>query len=102
MNENIKKRVLEEANHILKTQDTIRNTASIFSVSKSTVHNDLNTRLKKIDENLSNEISKIFKSHEESKHIRGGEATKEKYRRGNNNESKQSTVYDRRYNISEK
>ena len=101
MNEFIKKRVLDEANHILKTQDTIRSTANVFDVSKSTVHNDLKERLKNIDANLSNEVAKIFKSHEESKHIRGGEATKEKYKRGNN-ESKQSAIYDRRYNIFKK
>ena len=101
MNEFIKKRVLDEAKHIIKTKDTIRSTASIFDVSKSTVHNDLNTRLKKIDSNLSNEISKIFKDHEETKHIRGGEATKEKFKRGNN-ESKQSTISNRQYNIFKK
>lgn len=101
MNEIIKKRVLDEANHILKTKDTIRTTANVFDVSKSTVHNDLNTRLKLIDSNLSNEIAKIFKNHEEIKHIRGGEATKEKFKRGNN-ESKQSTISNRQYNIFKK
>ena len=101
MNEFIKKRVLNEANHILKTKDTIRSTATVFSVSKSTVHNDLKTRLKKLDSNLSNEISKIFKNHEETKHIRGGEATKEKFKRGND-ENKQSTISNRQYDIFKK
>ena len=41
MKENIKKRVLDEANHILNTKETIRETASKFNISKSTVHNDL-------------------------------------------------------------
>ena len=82
MNEFIKKRVLEEANYILDTKNTIRKTAEVFSISKSTVHMDLNKRLKKIDQDLAKEINKIFKNHDETKHNRGGEATKIKYKRG--------------------
>lgn len=82
MNEFIKKRVLEEANYILDTKNTIRKTAEVFSISKSTVHMDLNKRLKKIDQDLAKEINKIFKNHDKTKHIRGGEATKIKYKRG--------------------
>ena len=48
MNKDIKRRVLSEANHIIKTQDTIRQTADRFNVSKSTVHTDLSERLKEI------------------------------------------------------
>lgn len=82
MNKNIKQRVLEEANHILTTNETIRNTASKFNVSKSTVHADLSKRLEQIDENLQKEINNIFKDHDKVKHIRGGEVTKQKYKRG--------------------
>ena len=82
MNEFIKKRVIAEAKHILATKDTIRKTADAFAVSKSTVHMDLGTRLAKIDQNMAQEINKIFKNHDETKHIRGGEATKIKYKRG--------------------
>lgn len=82
MDKNIQKRVIDEATHIIDTNDTIRSTASKFNVSKSTVYTDLSNRLKKIDENLSQEISKIFKNHDKDKHIRGGEVTKQKYKRG--------------------
>lgn len=82
MDKFIKQRVLDEANHVIKTKDTIRKTAEVFSISKSTVHMDLNKRLKEIDQNLATEINKIFKNHDEYKHIRGGEATKEKYKKG--------------------
>lgn len=82
MKENIKNRVLKEANHILNTKDTIRETADIFNISKSTVHNDLSTRLKDIDKNLSKSIEEIFESHDRTKHIRGGEVTKAKYKKG--------------------
>ena len=82
MNEDIKTRVLNEANHIIKTQDTIRKTAGLFNVSKSTVHTDLSERLKEIDKKLGAEIDDIFKNHDKEKHIRGGEVTRQKYKRG--------------------
>ena len=81
MDKFIEKRVLQEANHIIKTKDTIRKTAESFNVSKSTIHNDLKNKKKKIDQSLANEISLIFKNHDENKHIRGGEATKNKYKK---------------------
>lgn len=82
MNKDIKTRVLNEANHIIKTQDTIRKTAGLFNVSKSTVHTDLSERLKEIDKKLGAEIDDIFKNHDREKHIRGGEVTRQKYKRG--------------------
>ena len=82
MNKDIKTRVLNEANHIIKTQDTIRKTAGLFNVSKSTVHTDLSERLKEIDKKLGAVIDDIFKNHDKEKHIRGGEVTRQKYKRG--------------------
>ena len=82
MNKDIKKRVLNEANHIINTQETIRKTADKFNVSKSTVHTDLKERLKEIDKSLGKEIDTIFKMHDQEKHIRGGEVTRQKYKRG--------------------
>lgn len=82
MKENINRRVIEEAKHILNTRDTIRKTAEKFNVSKSTVHIDLSERLKKIDNRLSNSINEIFQDHDKAKHLRGGQVTKEKYKRG--------------------
>lgn len=46
----IKERTLQVAKHITETEDTIRKTAQIFGLSKSTVHNDLSKRLKKLME----------------------------------------------------
>ena len=78
---NIKERVLKEAYHILDTQDTIRQTAEKFKLSKSTVHKDIQTRLKSINQDLQEEINKIFKLHNEYRHIKGGETTKKIYKR---------------------
>ena len=77
----ISKRVLEEADYIIKTQNTIREIANIFKVSKSTVHKDLNDRLKKIDNEKYKKVKKILEYHIDVRHIRGGESTKQKYLR---------------------
>ena len=74
-------RVLEEANFIIDTGKTVREIANIFRVSKSTVHKDLHERLLKIDKNKYNEVSELLKYHIEVRHIRGGESTKNKYKK---------------------
>lgn len=79
MNKNIVKRVEEEANYILKTGETIRQIAKVFSVSKSTVHKDLHERLSDVNNKLYLEVEKILKYHTDVRHIRGGQSTKEKY-----------------------
>lgn len=79
MNKAIIKRVLEEAQYIIDTGKTVREIASIFHVSKSTVHKDLHERLVDIDANLYVDVEKILKYHTDIRHIRGGESTKKKY-----------------------
>ncbi len=79
MNKNIIKRVLEEANYMVKTSSTVREMANIFKVSKSTVHKDLHERLADIDDRLYIEVEKILKYHTDVRHIRGGQSTKRKY-----------------------
>ena len=79
MNKYIVKRVNDIADYIIDTKKTIRDTAKIFMVSKSTVHKDMQDRLKKINIELYNKVNKIFKYHIEIRHINGGEATKQKY-----------------------
>ena len=75
----INKRVLEEANYIIQTGKTVREIASLFKVSKSTVHKDLHERLFDIDKNLFKKVDKIMQEHLEIRHINGGNATKMKY-----------------------
>ena len=75
----IQKRVIEEADYIIKTEETIRQIAKIFNVSKSTVHKDLNERLINIDKKRYEKVIKILKHHIDIRHIRGGESTRKKY-----------------------
>ena len=81
MNSLIIKRVLDEANYMLKTKDTIREIATIFNVSKSTVHKDLHERLAEINIELFEQVDSILKYHIDVRHIRGGQSTKKKYKK---------------------
>ncbi len=75
----INKRVLEEANYIIQTGKTVREIASLFKVSKSTVHKDLHERLLKMDKEKYKNVENILKYHIDIRHIRGGESTRKKY-----------------------
>ena len=79
MEKRIIDRVLNVSNYIINTEDTVREIASVFNISKSTVHKDLNERLLEIDPIKHEQIKEIFKEHIEVRHIRGGESTKRKY-----------------------
>lgn len=79
MDKYIISRVLEEAHYMIENKSTVRDIANIYQVSKSTVHKDLQERLRQINEKLHDEVDKIFKEHIETRHIRGGESTKQKY-----------------------
>ena len=81
MKESIVKRTLEEAEHILCTGATVRETATAFDVSKSTVHKDVSERLKYVNADLWREVKKILDFNLAERHIRGGNATQNKYLR---------------------
>lgn len=75
----INDRVIKEANYIIETGYTIRELASIFNVSKSTVHKDLHERLLDIDINKYKKVEQILNYHTNIRHLRGGESTRQKY-----------------------
>ena len=79
MKKEIISRVEEISEYILATKDTIRETAKIYKISKSTVHKDIKERLKEIDIKKYNQIRLILNSHIETRHILGGQSTKLKY-----------------------
>lgn len=80
MKQDIEIRVLEEAEYILKEKQTVRAVAKIFNISKSTVHYDLSCRLKSINRSLFTRVNKLLKFNLSVRHIRGGEATKRRYK----------------------
>lgn len=60
---------------------TVRRAASVFSVSKSTVHKDITTRLREEDPSLFRKVERVLAINKAERHLRGGKATKEKYER---------------------
>ena len=81
MREELIVRVTEEARHIAETGATVRETAKVFHFSKSTVHKDVTERLYYIDRALFKEVKKVLRKNLDERHIRGGLATREKYRK---------------------
>ena len=79
MKKDIILRVKNQAKYVIKTHYTVRKTAEEFGLSKSTVHNDLSKKLPQIDAVLFDQVDKILKENFAEKHIRGGNATKQKY-----------------------
>lgn len=79
MREDIEKRALEIGHYIVEKSATVRQTASVFRVSKSTVHKDVTERLPAIDHTLADEVRTVLNVNKAERHIRGGLATKEKY-----------------------
>ena len=79
MREDIEKRALEIGHYIVEKSATVRQTASVFRVSKSTVHKDVTERLAQVNPTLAAETRKVLDVNKSERHIRGGMATKEKY-----------------------
>ena len=81
MQDYISERVLREGQYIIETNSTVRAAAEHFSISKSTVHKDVTERLKTIDDSLYNDVRRVLDKNLSERHIRGGIATKNKYKR---------------------
>ncbi|MBS4538310.1 sporulation transcriptional regulator SpoIIID [Clostridium sp. D2Q-11] len=79
MKDYIEERALEIANYIINEKATVRQTANIFGVSKSTVHKDVTERLPKINPLISKQVKSVLEKNKAERHIRGGKATKIKY-----------------------
>jgi putative DeoR family transcriptional regulator (stage III sporulation protein D) len=82
MQEYIRRRVMEVSSYILESSATVRQAAQVFDVSKSTVHKDVTERLPRIDGKLASKVRSILELNKAERHIRGGEATRKKYRGG--------------------
>lgn len=75
----IEERAVAIAGYIVNNQATVRQAATQFGVSKSTVHKDITERLLRINPSLAAEARKILDINKSERHIRGGMATKDKY-----------------------
>lgn len=81
MNTEAKQRAKELGVYIADTGVTVRAAAKTFGVSKSTVHTDVTQRLRGIDPELWEKVRSVLNENKAQRHIRGGNATREKYRK---------------------
>ena len=80
MTDTIEKRACELAVYMIETGATVRATARHFGISKSTVHKDLTQRLPQCNLALYQQARKILETNKQERHIRGGLATRRKYK----------------------
>ncbi len=79
METDIHLRARELGEYIIETGCTVRAAAQKFGISKSTVHKDVSSRLRKNDPVLYTDVSKVLEKNRLERHIRGGAATRRKY-----------------------
>ena len=80
MKETIEERACDLANYIIENKTTVRGAASKFGISKSTVHKDLSERLPIFNPTLFRQVKGILEQNKAERHIRGGIATRRKYK----------------------
>lgn len=80
MSDTIEERACELAVYIIETGATVRAAAQHFGVSKSTVHKDISQRLPQYNPTLFSQVRKILEENKAQRHIRGGMATRRKYK----------------------
>ena len=71
---------MEIAEYIIENSATVRQTAKNFGISKSPVHKDVTERLQQLNPRLASQARKVLDVNKQERHIRGGLATREKYR----------------------
>lgn len=80
MKGNIEQRACDLAVYIIENRTTVRAAAKKFGISKSTVHKDLQDRLPQINPSLYQQAKEILEINKAQRHIRGGIATRKKYK----------------------
>ncbi len=73
-------RAVQLGEYIIENNATVRAAAKKFHISKSTVHKDVSERLRKLNPQLYKQVRVVLNINKAQRHIRGGIATREKYR----------------------
>ena len=79
---NMEERAERLALYIIENRTTVRAAAQKFGISKSTVHKDISERLPQFNRALYLQVKEILEVNKAQRHIRGGIATRKKYRGG--------------------
>lgn len=77
---NMEERAVRLAQYIIENRVTVRSAADRFGVSKSTVHKDLSERLPTFNRALYLQAKAVLEENKAQRHIRGGIATRKKYK----------------------
>ena len=80
MKGNMEQRACDEAVYIIECRGTVRDAARKFGISKSTVHKDITERLEGVSPELYSEVRSLLELNKAERHIRGGMATRRKYK----------------------
>ncbi len=80
MHSTIEERACDLAAYIIETRSTVRAAAARFGISKSTVHKDLTERLRRVNPGLYAQVRELLDLNKAERHIRGGLATRRKYK----------------------
>jgi len=75
----LEERAIQLARYMVENNATVRQTATVFGISKSTVHKDLTERLPSISHPLAEQARQVLDVNKAERHIRGGMATRDKY-----------------------
>ena len=68
------------AQYSIENRTTVRAAAQKFGISKSTVHKDISERLPQFNRVLYQQVKEVLEVNKAQRHIRGGIATRKKYR----------------------
>lgn len=76
----MEERACNLAVYIIENRTTVRDAAKKFGISKSTVHKDISERLPQFNRTLYTQVKEVLEVNKAQRHIRGGIATRRKYR----------------------
>jgi putative DeoR family transcriptional regulator (stage III sporulation protein D) len=74
-----KERCVILGTYIVENRATVRQTAARYGVSKSTVHKDVTETLRHVNRTLFEEVAKVLEQNKNERHLRGGEATRQRH-----------------------
>ncbi len=80
MKGNMEERAERLAQYIIENRTTVRAAAQKFGISKSTVHKDISERLPQFNRVLYQQVKEVLEVNKAQRHIRGGIATRKKYK----------------------
>mgnify|MGYP003500859408 CR=1 FL=1 len=77
-----KERCVILGTYIVENRATVRQAAARYGISKSTVHKDVTEALRQINRTLYGEVAKVLEQNKNERHLRGGEATRQRHLKG--------------------